>query len=384
LRTVGKSGLPEAWGEEEEQLVSLCPEAGIFVPAVPIPTPACTQYQTAHARRQQQKVVYTSNIATVVGRTTNRAMGPKGQSFYNKAKVGSDVTTIAVRTPVAVSNRFKDLQVPEKAMFEEPLAEEVAVVKDRELPVIGKAVKGQRLPLKGTPPVIGKETLAEGRWSTPVSAAFHNLQAPSFEMFGTDGKIRIPEESACEKLQNETAFQSSMFGNLADKDIVIGATMDSACGADEDIVIGETMDSACGADPDFSPIGLKSYEMGDILHCSDVVTTPIVSQKSFRSRCNQKSLCSGFQGCGHDHGNEPVVRDRTKLTTPLRWKVEDLSGVRPVPQAPQGEKIVGTIVSKSIVSKKLSYKDIVTTGVAVESKKKNVCIGGRALREAPM
>ena len=46
LRTVGKSGLPEAWGEEEEQLVSLCPEAGIFEPAVPVPTPACqTQYQ---------------------------------------------------------------------------------------------------------------------------------------------------------------------------------------------------------------------------------------------------------------------------------------------------------------------------------------------------
>jgi len=198
-------------------------------------------------------------------------------------------------------------------------------------------------------------------------------------MFGKDGTIRIPEESACEKLQNETAFQSSMFGNLADKDIVIGATMDSACGADEDIVIGETMDSACGADPDFSPIGLKSYEMGDILHCSDMVTTPILSQRAFRSRFNRKSLCSGFQGCGHDHGNEPVVRDPTKLTTPLRWKVEDLSGIRPVPQVP----IVGTIVSKSIVSKKLSYKDIVTTGVAVESKKKNVCIGGRALREAP-
>ena len=233
-----------------------------------------------------------------MGRATNKAMGPKGQSFYNKAKVGSDVTTIAVRTPVAVSNRFKDLQVPEEAMFGEPLAEEVAML---------------------------GEPLAEGRWSTPVSAAFHNLQAPSFEMFGTDGKIRIPEESACEKLQNETAFQSSMCGDLVDKDIVMGATMDSACGADEDIVIGETMDSACGADPDFSPIGLKSYEMGDILHCSDIATTPIVSQRGFRSRFNRKSLCSGFQGCGHDHGNEPVVRDPTKLTTPLRWKVEDLS-----------------------------------------------------------
>jgi len=289
-----------------------------------------------------------------VGRATNKPMGPKGQSFYN-AKVASDVTTVAIRTPVVVANRFKDLQVPEAAMFGEPLAE---------VAMLG-------------------EPLAEGRWSTPVSAAFQQLQAPSFAMFGTDGKIRIPEESACEKLQNETAFQSSMFGDLVDKDIVMGATMDSACGADEDIVIGETMDSACGADPDFSPIGLKSYEMGDILHCSDMVTTPIVSQKAFRSRFNRKSLCSGFQGCGHDHGNEPVVRDLTKLTTPLRWKVEDLSGVRPVPQAPQGEKIVGTIVSKSIVSKKLSYKDIVTTGVAVESKKKNVCIGGRALREAP-
>ena len=45
--------------------------------------------------------------------------------------------------------------------------------------------------------------------------------------------------------------------------------------------------------------------------------------------------------------------------------------------------MVGSIVSKSIVSKKLSYEDVVTTGVAVESMKKNVCIGGRALREAP-
>ena len=177
-----------------------------------------------------------------------------------------------------------------------------------------------------------------------MSAAFHNLQVPSFEMFGTDGQIRIPKESACEKLQNETAFQSSMFGNLADKDIVIGATMDSACGADEDIVIGETMDSACGADPGFAPMGLKSYEMGDILHCSDVVTTPIVSQKSFRSRYNQKKL------------DEPVVRDRTKLTTPLRWKVEDLGGLRPVPQVPQGEKIVGSIVSKSIFRRSCRIK----------------------------
>ena len=173
LRTVGKSGLPEAWGEEEEQLVSLCPEAGIFVPAVPLPTPACqTQYQLAHARRAQPKVLSRTNIATAVGRATNRAMWPKGQSFYNKAKVVSDVTTIAIRTPVAVSNGFKDLQVPEAAMFGEPLAE---------VAMLG-------------------EPLAEGRWSTPASAAFQQLQAPSFAMFGTDGKIRIPEESACEQL----------------------------------------------------------------------------------------------------------------------------------------------------------------------------------------
>ena len=37
-----------------------------------------------------------------------------------------------------------------------------AFEKDRELPVIGKAVKGQRLPLKGTPPVIGKNSLCIG------------------------------------------------------------------------------------------------------------------------------------------------------------------------------------------------------------------------------
>ena len=151
---------------------------------------------------------------------------------------------------------------------------------------------------------------------------------------------------------------------------MIGATIDSACGAGEDIVTGTTVGSACGADPDVPPSGLKSYEvesgdeciddfgyqpipvqnglksyeMGDILHCSDIATTPIVSQRGFRSRFNRKSLGSGSQGCG----NEPVVRDPTKLTTPLRWKVEDQSGIRPVPQAP----IVGTIVSKSIVSKK--------------------------------
>ena len=50
LRTIGKSGLPElpeAWGEDEEQLVSMCPEAGsIIVPATP-----STQHQSAHARR---------------------------------------------------------------------------------------------------------------------------------------------------------------------------------------------------------------------------------------------------------------------------------------------------------------------------------------------
>ena len=75
-------------------------------------------------------------------------------------------------------------------------------VKDRELPVMGKAVKGHRLPLKATPPVIGKETFEDGRWSTPVSAAFAEFkwkyQAPEFEMFGKDCKIRIPEESAYE------------------------------------------------------------------------------------------------------------------------------------------------------------------------------------------
>ena len=154
LRTIGKSGLPEAWGEEEEQLVSLCPEAGIFEPAVPVPTPACqTQYHLARARRSQQKVLSRTNIATVVGRATNESMGPKGQSFNNKAKVASDVTTIAIRTPVAVSNRFKDLQVPEAAMFGEPLAE---------VAMLG-------------------EPLAEGRWSTHVSAAFQQLQVPSLQ-----------------------------------------------------------------------------------------------------------------------------------------------------------------------------------------------------------
>ena len=52
-----------------------------------------------------------------------------------------------------------------------------------------------------------------------------------------------------------------------------------------------------------------------------------------------------------------------------------MGGIRPVPQ---GEKIVG-----SIVSKKLSYKDVVTARGAVDLKEKKVCIGGRALRETP-
>ena len=130
-------------------------------------------------------------------------------------------------------------------------------------------------------------------------------------MFGTDGKIRIPEESACEKLQNETAFQSSMFGDLVGNDIVMGATMDSACGADEDIVIGETMDSACGADPDVSPIGLKSYEVGDILHCSDVVTTPIVSQSSFISRAHYSLQTACYK---NDWRDATFVRQARQLS----------------------------------------------------------------------
>ena len=87
-----------------------------------------------------------ANSATIWGRAANN-MGPKGrQSFYINS-VKRDVTTIAIRTPVAVSNRFQDI------------AEGVESVKDGELPVTGKAVKGQKLPLKGTPPVIGKKTL---------------------------------------------------------------------------------------------------------------------------------------------------------------------------------------------------------------------------------
>ena len=73
--------------------------------------------------------------------------------------------------------------------------------------------------------------------------------------------------------------------------------------------------------------------------------------------------------------DEPAARDPTKLTTPLRWKVEDQCGIRLVSQVP----IVGTIVSK-----KLSYKDVVTARSAADLKEKKVCIGGRALREAPM
>ena len=41
------------------------------------------------------------------------------------------------------------------------------------------------------------------------------------------GKSESQKNQRGEKLQNEKAFQSSMFGDLVDKDIVMGATMDS-------------------------------------------------------------------------------------------------------------------------------------------------------------
>ena len=47
-------------------------------------------------------------------------------------------------------------------------------------------------------------------------------------------------------------------------------------------------------------------------------------------------------------------------------------------QVLKSEKIVG-----SIVTKKASYKDVVTARSAVDLKEKNVCTGGPALREAP-
>ena len=37
----------------------------------------------------------------------------------------------------------------------------------------------------------------------------------------------------------------------------------------------------------------------------------------------------------------------------------------------------------NVVTKKLSYKDVATAKSAVELREKKVCIGGRALREAP-
>ena len=43
----------------------------------------------------------------------------------------------------------------------------------------------------------------------------------------------------------------------------------------------------------------------------------------------------------------------------------------------------GTKFGGNVVTKKLSYKDVVTAKSAVELREKKVCIGGRALREAP-
>jgi len=174
LRTVGKSGLPEAWGEEEEQLVSLCPEAGIFEPAVPVPTPAC-QHQYQLARRARTTRIST-NMATVVGRETSKPMAKVttkdnsvgGQSFYKKTDLVKNVGTVAIRTlptvkrtPVVVGNSFQELHVPEVAMFGD--------------------------------------------------SAFQKLQVPEVAMFG---------ESAFQKLQ---VPEMSMFG-------------DSACGADPEVM----------------------------------------------------------------------------------------------------------------------------------------------------
>jgi len=143
-----------------------------------------------------------ANVATILGRATNN-MGPKvrqavRQSFYAKRD-------IIARAPVSVSNRF---QAIEDTTAEEVESVKDESVKDRELPVTGKAVKGQKLPLKGTPPVIGKKTLEEGqgRWSTPVSAAFAELkwkyQVPEFERFDNNGK------SESQKNQRATSYKT--------------------------------------------------------------------------------------------------------------------------------------------------------------------------------
>ena len=137
LRAVGPE-LPKEWSAEEEQLLDHWgkheDDMGISVPVTP-----STQYASPGG---------VANSATIFGRAANN-MGPKGrQSFYAKRD-------IIARAPVSVSNRFQAI--------EDTTAEEVESVKDRELPVTGKAVKGQKLPLKGTPPVIGKKTLEEGQ-----------------------------------------------------------------------------------------------------------------------------------------------------------------------------------------------------------------------------
>ena len=70
-----------------------------------------------------------------------------------------------------------------------------------------------------------------------------------------------------------------------------------------------------------------------------------------------------------------VVRDRTKFQIPARWKLEDLGGIRPVEQVLKSEKIV---------TKKLSYKDVVTAKSAVELREKKVCIGVELFEKRPM
>ena len=121
--------------------------------------------------------------------------------FTKKTDVVKNVTTVAIRTlptvqrtPVVVRNSFQELQVPEVAMFGEPLV--------------------------------------EGRGSS----AFQKLQAPSVAMFG---------ESAFQKLQIP---EMSMFGDSAcgaDPEVMPSGVRPVESGPEE-----AQWNQACGAGPE--------------------------------------------------------------------------------------------------------------------------------------
>jgi len=193
-----------------------------------------------------------------------------------------------------------------------------------------------------------------------VGNSFQELQVPEVAMFGESAfqKLKVPEVamfgSEFQKLQ---VPEMSMFG-----------------------------DSACGADPEVMPSGVRPVEQ--VLKRPSGIRPVEQALKSY----DDWALSSGDEGID-DFGFETITATpptRTSIPPTLAPTSEAVKSqvVKDRPNLGSGIPVMGGAkngkeLGGNVVTKKLSYKDVVTAKSAVELREKKVCIGGRALREAP-